>query len=116
MESILLTIKSMLGIDAEYGGYDVPVISAINNAIFTLQQIGIGPTPTVYISGHDEVWSTLFDGVADLEGIKSYIYLKVRLEFDPPSTSFGISAIENQIRQMEWRLKVQVDPDYVSEG
>lgn len=115
MESILVTIKKGLGIDENYDGFDSEIIVGINNAIFSLSQIGIGPDDGLVVSGVDEIWADLYNSVTNIESVKSYILLKTRLEFDPPTTSFLINAIENQIKEIEWRLMVQVDPDVVEE-
>jgi len=114
MESILVSIRSGLGIEADFDGFDSEIIMAINNAIFSLSQLGIGPD-NFKITGVDEVWDDLFDTVPNLEATKNYILLKTRLEFDPPTTSFLIDALERQILEVGWRLMVEVDPDVVPE-
>jgi hypothetical protein len=115
MESILITIRSGLGIEADFDGFDSEIIMAINNAIFSLNQLGIGPDGGFSITGIDETWDQLFDTVPNLEAAKSYILLKTRLEFDPPTTSFLVDAIDRQILEAGWRLMVEVDPDVVPE-
>jgi len=115
MESILVTIRSGLGIEADFDGFDSEIIMAINNAIFSLNQLGIGPDGGFSITGIDETWDQLFDTVPNLEAAKSYILLKTRLEFDPPTTSFLVDAIDRQILEAGWRLMVEVDPDVVPE-
>lgn len=114
MESILLTIRTMLGIEDDFDGFDTEILAGINSAIFSLSQLGIGPDGGMTVTDDSETWTTLFDGVTNLEAVKSYIWLKTRLEFDPPSTSYLIQAIERNIQQLEWRLQVEVDPDYVA--
>jgi hypothetical protein len=113
MESILVTIRSGLGIDPEYDGFDGQIIMAINNAIFSLSQFGIGPDTEFKITGIEEEWTDLFDGVTNLESAKSYILLKVKQEFDPPGTSFHIAAQDRQIKELEVRLTIEVDPALV---
>jgi hypothetical protein len=115
MESILITIRSGLGIEADFDGFDSEIIMAINNAIFSLNQLGIGPDGGFSITGIDETWDQLFDTVPNLEAAKSYILLKTRLEFDPPTTSLLVDAIDRQILEAGWRLMVEVDPDVVPE-
>lgn len=114
MESILLTIRTMLGVGEDYDGFDTAIMAGINTAIFSLSQIGVGPDGGFNITGETETWTQLFDGVSNLNAVKSYIWLKTRLEFDPPTTSFLGEAIQRQIDQLEWRLQVEVDPDYVA--
>lgn len=115
MESILLTIRIMLGIEEEFEGFDTEITSGINSALFSLSQLGIGPEGGFLITGLEETWAELFDGVDNLEAVKSYIWLKTRLVFDPPGTSFLLESMNNQAQQLEWRLQVEVDPDFVVE-
>jgi hypothetical protein len=115
MESILVSIRAGLGIQQDYDGFDDEIIMAINSAIMSLNQLNVGPEAGFSVTGIDETWADLIDTATDIAGVKSYILLKTRLEFDPPSTSFAIGAIERQIKELEWRLFVQVDPDLVTE-
>jgi hypothetical protein len=114
MDSILATIREGLGIQKDYDGFDGEIIVAINSAIFSLKQLGIGPDGFL-ITGLDEEWSTLIDTAEDIDGIKAYILLKSRMLFDPPTTSFLLEAVSRQITELEWRLMVQVDPVPVEE-
>jgi hypothetical protein len=116
MESILITIRSMLDVDQDYDGFDTSIIAGINTAIFSLSQLGIGPDGGYSITGETETWSDLFDGVSNLDAVKSYIWLKTKMEFDPPTTSFLLESINRQLTQLEWRLMVEVDPDFVPEA
>ena len=106
MESILVTIKKMLGMEANYTHFDTDVIVNINTAIMTLTQLGVGPPNGYYIAGSEDAWLDFIADATDLEGIKSYIYLKVRLLFDPPTSAFVLTAMENQIKELEWRIRV----------
>lgn len=114
MESILLTIRTMIGIEDDYDGFDIEIMSGINSAIFSLRQLGIGP-PDFAVTSINETWTDLYAGVNGLESIKSYILLKTKLEFDPPATSFIINSMNEVIKQLEFRLMVEVDPDPVAE-
>jgi len=109
MDSILLTIKHMLGIEAEYNHFDQDVMFNINTVLMTSNQIGIGPAAGFLITGEAETWVDLLGERIDLEAIKSYIYLKVRLLFDPPSSSFVLDAMQRQATEIEWRLWIQVE-------
>ena len=109
MESILTSIKKLLGIEAEDTHFDPDSIMQINMALMSLTQLGVGPSVGFVITGKDEIWSDLLGDRKDIENAKSYVYLKVRLIFDPPSSGVLIEAIERQIRELEWRLNVQVD-------
>lgn len=115
MDSILITIRKGLGIEADFDGFDSEIIIGINNAIFSLSQLNVGPVSSLKVTGIEQTWDELFDSVPNLEGVKSYILLKTRLEFDPPTTSFLIGALDRQILEIGWRLMVEVDPDLVEE-
>jgi len=109
MDSILLTIKRMLGIEPQYTHFDQDVIFNINTVLMTSNQIGVGPESGFLITGANEKWIDLLGERTDLEAVKSYIYLKVRLLFDPPSSSFVLDAMQRQATEIEWRLWVQVE-------
>ena len=109
MDSILIAIKKSMGIEQEYTHFDPDLILHINTVLFTLNQIGIGPTTGFVITGEQETWSDLIGARLDLEAIKTYVYLKVRLIFDPPQNGFLVKAMEDQIKEIEWRLNVQVE-------
>lgn len=105
-ESILDSTKKILGIDSEYDAFDLDVMMHINGALSTLTQLGLGPEEGFMIEGRDEEWGDLLEDDMRLNSVKTYIYLKVRLLFDPPSTSFVLEAMKNQITELEWRLNV----------
>ena len=109
MDSILLTIKKMLGIETDYDGFDVDIIVGINSAFMSLNQLGVGPEIGYSITTIDDEWADFLVAATNLEGVKSYIYLKTRLLFDPPSNSFLVDSISKQISELEWRLNVQAD-------
>lgn len=110
-ESILNTIKAMLGPDDSYDVFDTEIIIHINTALSILTQLGVGPKKGFRITGPDETWDDFIsDGSVDLEGIKSYIYMKVKMIFDPPANSFVMKAMEDSCKELEWRLNVTVDP------
>jgi len=109
MDSILLTIKKMLGIETDYDGFDVDIIVGINSAFMSLNQLGVGPEIGYGITTIDDEWADFLVADTNLEGVKSYVYLKTRLLFDPPSNSFLVDAITKQITELEWRLNVQAD-------
>lgn len=82
---------------------------AINSALMSLNQLGIGPSTGFTITTSTEVWSNLIGDKRDVESIKSYVYLKVRLLFDPPSNAFLVESMERQIHELEWRINVQAE-------
>ena len=107
-ESILNSIKKLLGITTEYEHFDQDIIMHINSVFVILNQMGVGPDNVYYITDATQTWDQFIDE-AKLNMVKSYMYLKVRLLFDPPTGSVQ-DAIKNQIAELEWRLNVAVDP------
>jgi hypothetical protein len=99
----------MLGIEEDYTHFDQDIIVDINSVLMGLNQLGIGPTSGFFISDSSAVWSDLIGNRQDLEAVKSYIYLKVKLMFDPPQNSFLIESINRQITEFEWRLNIQAE-------
>ena len=106
MDSILTSVKKLLGVGEEYTHFDDDIIMHINSVIFILTQIGIGPSEGFAITSKDQTWNDFLQGRINIESVKSYVYLKVRLLFDPPSNSFLVEAIERQISEYEWRLNI----------
>ena len=108
MESILTSIKKLLGIQEEYTNFDNDIIMHINSTFSTLTQLGVGPSNGFIIKDKSSTWDEF---VSDnrLECVKSYVYLKVRLLFDPPSTSAVMDSINRQITEYEWRINVYSD-------
>lgn len=107
-DSILITIKKMLGFDADYTAFDTDIIVAINSALMVLGQLGVCD-PGFMITGADETWAAMLKDSTLLESAKLHMYLKVKVAFDPPSSSFVLASFENQIKEMEWRLNVQAE-------
>ena len=106
MDSILTSVKKLLGVGEEYTHFDDDIIMHITSVIFILTQIGIGPDEGFAITSKDQTWDDFLQGQINIESVKSYVYLKVRLLFDPPSNSFLVEAIERQISEYEWRLNI----------
>ncbi len=110
MTSILNSIKKMLGISEEDTNFDQDIIININSVLMFINQLGIGPEDGFIITDDTETWGDLIGERNDLEAVKTYVYLKVRLLFDPPQSAFVLESIERQITQIEWRLTVQAEP------
>lgn len=107
---ILDDIKKVLQLPADYDVFDLDMKIGIDTAFGTLQQLGIGPKDAFTVEDGTETWSQFFQDVPEqknLNGVKTYIQLRVRLLFDPPTNSFGVESIKEQIKELEWRLNVQ---------
>ena len=113
MVSILTSIKKLLGIEEDYTYFDSDIIMNINSALFNLMQLGVGPASGFAIKDKEATWGEFLGARKDMESVKSYVYLKTRLAFDPPQTSFLIDAIKNQISELEWRLNVQSETPFI---
>lgn len=107
-QSILLTIKKMLGIAEEYHAFDIDIVTNINAVFLTLNQLGVGPTMPFQITGDSETWNDfLKDQEAFMAGVQTYIYMRVRLMFDPPTNSFLVDSLRKQCDELEWRFMIQ---------
>ena len=111
MQSILTSIKKLLGIMEDYKHFDPDLIVCINSALGILTQLGVGPSGGFAISDESAVWTDFAPDDARLEFIKSFVHLKVRLLFDPPLNSAVIESINRMLSELEWRIMVAVDPD-----
>lgn len=111
MESILTSIKKLLGITEDYEHFDGELIIHINSVFATLNQLGVGPESGFTIRDKSSVWSDFIANDKTLEFVKTFVYLKVRLLFDPPQSSAVIEAINRQASEYEWRILVAADPD-----
>lgn len=105
-ESILKSTKKILGLAPEYTPFDLDVITHINAAFSVLNQLGIGPEEGFFIEDENDMWDEYLIPPNQLHLVKTYVYLKVRMTFDPPTTSYLIEATNNQIKEYEWRLNV----------
>lgn len=110
MESILTSIKKQLGIAKEYTHFDADIIMHINSVFMVLTQLGVGPSDGFYIEDDSLEWMDFIEDPNQLQAVKTYIYLKVRLLFDPASLgSATLAAYERQIQELEWRLNVAAE-------
>lgn len=103
-QSILTSTKKILGIAEEYTVFDLDIITHINTAFSTLTQLGVGPSIGFMIEDADTEWGDFLENDLQYNSVKSYVFLRVRQLFDPPSTSYLISAYNDQIKELEWRL------------
>jgi hypothetical protein len=111
--SIFDTIKKMLGISSSDTAFDIDLVVNINSALMALNQLGIGPVGGFSITGLTETWTDLLGNSIKFEAVKSYIYLKVKLLFDPPTSSTFLDAMTRQITELEWRITAQAEPPLV---
>lgn len=104
--SILKSTKKILGIAADYTVFDHDIITHINTAFTTLTQLGVGPDEGFMIEDDRALWEDFIEDDLQYNSVKSYVFLKVKTLFDPPTTSYLISSANEQIRELEWRLNV----------
>jgi len=115
--SILTGTKKILGIPEDYTVFDHDIITHINTAFSTLTQLGVGPVEGFMIEDETSEWTEFIVDDYQYNSVKTYVYLRVRQLFDPPTTSYLITAFNEQIRELEWRLNVHreetgwVDPN-----
>lgn len=118
--SILTSVKKVLGIPSYYDHFDRDILLHLNTVMSILNQLGVGPEEGFIVEDDSTTWSDLFDGDIDTNKmmyVKSYVCLRVRLLFDPPTSSGAIDAMERQMRELEWRITVTRDPrDNSEEG
>lgn len=108
-KSILSSTKKALGIADEDTSFDMDIIMHINSAFATLTQLAVGPIQGFQIEDKSTEWVSYLDDDLTLNNVKTYIYFRVRLAFDPPTTSFGITAIKEQVKELEWRINVTAE-------
>lgn len=109
MESILTSIKKLLGIEEEYTQFDADIIMHINTVFLNLTQLGVGPSEGFLIEDDSAIWEDFIGDSSQLQAVKTYMYLKVKLLFDPPLSSSVTESMNRMIAELEWRLNVAVD-------
>ena len=110
MDSILTSIKKLLGITKEETSFDQDLIIHINSVFSILTQLGVGPSEGFFIEDDSAIWGDFLEDSANLELVKTYVYMKVRLMFDPPTGSAVMESMNKMISELEWRINVTVDP------
>ncbi len=111
MDSILTSVKKSLGIEEAYEHFDADLILHINSILAVLTQIGVGPISGYCITDAGQYWSDFVGKVVTLNFVKTYVYLRVKLLFDPPLTASVTEAMNRNIQELEWRLSVAVSPE-----
>lgn len=110
MESILTSIKNLLGIADECTDFDTAIVIHINTVFMTLTQLGVGPSMGFYITDKSTKWDAYLSDPTELQAVKTYMYLKVKLVFDPGSIgSSTLASYERTIQELEWRLNVMAE-------
>lgn len=109
MDSILTSIKKLLGIAEDYKHFDTDLIMHINSVFMVLTQLGVGPPEGFIIEDDSAIWEDFIEDSTKLQAIKSYMYLKVKLLFDPPLGSAVMESMNRMISEFEWRLNVESD-------
>lgn len=108
-DSILMSIKKLLNVEHDDPAFDLDIGILINNEFMTLHQLGIGPEEGFSIREADTTWSDFSDDKTLIDTVKAFIYLKVRMIFDPPASSVVADAFNSRIHELEWRLNVQAE-------
>lgn len=111
MASILNDIKKILGLPVDDESFDADVLMHINSTISTLHQLGIGPDEGFSVEDASPTWADYLNDDKRFNHVKTYIYLKVRYLFDPPTTSFHLNAMKEQIEELEWRINAVREGD-----
>lgn len=106
-ESILTSTKKVLNLAEDYEAFDQDVIMHINSVFSTLNQLGVGPDEGFMIEDGVQTWDAFLEGDPRLNHVKTYVYLRVRMLFDPPTLGYVVDAMKEQIKEHEWRLNVQ---------
>lgn len=109
--SILTSTKASLGVPESHTAFDAMITLHINSVLSTLEQLGVGPEGGLYVTSKTQTWTELIGTDNRLNAVKSYMYLRVRMLFDPPDIGFVLTAMKEQIKELEWRLNVAVDSE-----
>lgn len=107
IESILNSVKSALNIAVDDNAFDVDIIMFINGVMSDLNQLGVGPDSGFMITGADETWGTFLGNNPLLNNIKTYVFLAVRMLFDPPTTGYLVTAMKEQLQEHAWRISAR---------
>ena len=106
---VLDDIKKLLGLPKEYDAFNRDVKIHVNSVFSTLHQLGVGPSQPFRVESPDDTWGMFTQEKQSIENVKTYVYLRVRLLFDPPAHAFLLTAVQDQIKELEWRLMAQAE-------
>ena len=110
-DNILTSIKKLLNISVSDESFDTDIIIHINSAFMILNQLGVGPDEPYRISDSTPTWSDYDSNIKNQESVKTFIYMKTRLAFDPPTTSFALESFSKQADELAWRLMTKAEED-----
>ena len=112
VDSIFSSVKKVVGLLGDDGSFDEDILLHINSVVSTLRQLGLSIPSDFYVRDDVQTWPNLLGEFRDLDLVKSYMTMKVRLMFDPPSSSFGLAAMTEMVKELEWRINVLTDQPY----
>ena len=107
--SIFNSVKKVVGLLGDDGSFDEDILLHINSVVSTLRQLGLSIPADFYVEDDVQTWQNLLGEFRDLDLVKSYMAMKVRLMFDPPSSSFGLASMAEMVTELEWRINVLTD-------
>lgn len=107
-DSILESVKKALGIGPELTAFDLDIVMHINTVFTTLHQLGVGE-PGFTVEDKEATWDQFYNQTHNLHAIRTYVYMRVRIIFDPPVSAYGIQSLENACKELEWRLNHEVE-------
>ena len=110
--SIFNSVKKVVGLLGDDGSFDEDILLHINSVVSTLRQLGLSIPADFYVEDDVQTWRDLLGEFRDLDLVKSYMAMKVRLMFDPPVSSFGLKSMEEMTKEYEWRINVLTDQHY----
>lgn len=111
-ESILDSVKKVIGLGFDYTAFDADIVLHINSTFATLHQLKVGPDTPYFITDRENLWTEFIEDKTGIDSVKTYVYAKVKLLFDPPPTSYGIASFERICSEFEWRLNVRAEGTY----
>ena len=112
VDSIFGSVKKVVGLLGDDGSFDEDILLHINSVVSTLRQLGLSIPADFYVEDDVQTWQNLLGEFRDLDLVKSYMAMKVRLMFDPPSSSFGLASMTEMVTELEWRINVLTDQPY----
>ena len=111
-DSIFSSVKKVVGLLGDDGSFDEDILLHINSVVSTLRQLGLSIPSDFYVRDDVQTWRDLLGEFRDLDIVKSYMAMKVRLMFDPPSSSFGLASMTEMVKELEWRINALTDQPY----